>query len=46
MAHLHDALRTTFEKAGIVALLGEDVFYDDVAQAMARIEMVELGLAR
>lgn len=32
-----------FEKAGIVGLLGEDAFYDNVAQAMQRIEMVERG---
>lgn len=27
-----------FEKAGIVKLLGTDVFYDNLADAMARIE--------
>ncbi|KAH8115181.1 sulfate anion transporter [Phellopilus nigrolimitatus] len=36
IAHLRAAPRVTFERAGIVALLGEDAFYEDVAAAMTR----------
>ena len=42
VAHLHSGPRSTFEKAGIVKLLGEDAFFEDVARAMASVEMVEM----
>ncbi|KAL5504605.1 hypothetical protein ACEPAH_7268 [Sanghuangporus vaninii] len=43
ITHLRPAPRVTFERAGIVALLGEDAFFEDVASAMSRIEMAELA---
>ncbi|KAI5122315.1 hypothetical protein M0805_002482 [Coniferiporia weirii] len=42
ITHLRSSVHLTFERAGIVALLGEDAFFEDVAAAMSRIEMVEL----
>ncbi|KAI8978222.1 sulfate anion transporter [Trametes punicea] len=38
ITHLKPGPRRSFEKAGIVGLLGEDAFCKDVASAMARVE--------
>jgi len=38
VTHLRSGPRTMFGKAGIVKLLGADVFYDSLADAMARVE--------
>ncbi|THG99691.1 hypothetical protein EW145_g7217 [Phellinidium pouzarii] len=46
ITHLRPAMFLIFERAGIVELLGNDAFYEDVAAAMSRIEMVELMAAR
>lgn len=41
ITHLRDKPRITFEKAGIVQLLGKDAFFENVSQAIQRIEIVE-----
>ena len=38
ITHLKRSPRESFEKAGIIGLLGEDAFLKDVASAMARVE--------
>ena len=38
ITHLRAAPRVAFERAGVVALLGEDALCKDVATAMARVE--------
>ena len=43
ITHLQSNLVPTFTRAGIVPLLGNESFYDDVASAMARIEALELA---
>ncbi|EJD08166.1 sulfate anion transporter [Fomitiporia mediterranea MF3/22] len=43
IAHLRPSLLLTFERAGIVALLGEEAFFQDVAAAMVRVEMAEVA---
>ena len=42
ISHLRAAPRVTFERAGIVALLGGDAFFEDVASAIAQVERVEM----
>lgn len=43
ITHLRSSLVPTFTRAGIVSLLGDEAFYEDVASAMARIEALELA---
>ena len=43
ITHLRSGPRDTFERAGIIDLVGEDAIYNDVGSAMMRIEMVERG---
>lgn len=38
ITHLRPEVRTMFDNAGIVAMLGQDAFYDTLGQAMAQIE--------
>ncbi len=38
VTHIKPAVRESFEKAGILNLVGEDAFLKDVASAMTRIE--------
>ncbi|TDL14524.1 sulfate anion transporter [Rickenella mellea] len=45
-AHIRTAPKITFEKAGIVQLVGEESFYETVGKAMERIEMIEREVAR
>ncbi|KAI0667113.1 sulfate anion transporter [Trametes maxima] len=40
ITHLKAGPRRSFEKAGVVGLLGEEAFCKDVASAMARVEQV------
>lgn len=43
MTHVRPAVRGAFERGGVVALLGEDRFFTNVAEAVAHIEMIELS---
>jgi high affinity sulfate transporter 1 len=38
ITHLRSGPRKMFDKAGVVKLLGDDAFYDNLADAMARVE--------
>lgn len=38
VTHLRSGPRVLWEKAGIVKLLGPDVFYDNLSDAMAKVE--------
>jgi MFS superfamily sulfate permease-like transporter len=44
MTHLRSGPRETFEKAGIIDLIGEDAIQNDVASAMMKVEMAERGM--
>ena len=37
ITHLRKEPRTMFERGGVVELLGEDAFYEDVSKAMRRL---------
>ena len=43
ITHLHMEPRAMFERGGIVELLGEDAFYEDVSKAMRRLTGVTQG---
>ena len=38
IVHLRPEVCTMFDNAGIVAMLGQDVFCDTLGQAMAKVE--------
>ena len=38
ITHLRPGVRTMFDNASIVAMLGQDVFFDTLGQAMAKVE--------
>ena len=38
IVHLRPEVRTMFDNAGIVAMLGQDAFFDTLGQAMAKVE--------
>ncbi|KAL4064287.1 sulfate transporter family-domain-containing protein [Scleroderma yunnanense] len=38
ITHLRPEVRTMFDNAGIVEMLGQDAFYDTLGQAMAKVE--------
>jgi hypothetical protein len=53
VTHLRPGLRRDFERGGVVKLLGEDAFYQDVARAASRVanvsrvaSEVNMGIAR
>ena len=38
ITHLRPEVRTMFDNAGIVAMLGQGAFFDTLGQAMAKVE--------
>jgi hypothetical protein len=43
ITHLRKEPRAMFERGGVVELLGEDAFYEDVSKAMRRVTGVMQG---